>query len=244
MSTPVFWLPEECDPASGATVALTGAEGHHAADVRRLRTGERVELVDGAGLRVRGRVATVERGWLSVDVETVVREPAPSLRIEVVQALPKGDRAELAVELLTEVGVDVIVPWAAARCVTRWRGDRPTRGLQRWQAAAREAAKQSRRAYVPDVTPMATTADVVSRLPSAALALVLDESATESPPDVPDHGDVMVIVGPEGGISEYELAAFDAAGARAVRLGPTVMRTSTAGAVAVAILLSRTPRWG
>ena len=209
-----------------------------------MRPGERIELVDGAGLRVGGRVASVERGSLRVDVETIVREPASSPRIEVVQALPKGDRAELAVELLTEVGVDVIVPWAAARCVTRWRGDRPTRGLQRWAAAAREAAKQSRRAWAPDVTALATTADVVARLPSAALALVLHESATGHLPDVPDQGDVVVIVGPEGGISDYELAAFDAVGAQMVRLGPTVMRTSTAGAVAVATLLSRTPRWG
>jgi len=121
VSTPVFWLPEECDPASSTTVAFSGAEGHHAADVRRMRPGERIEMVDGAGLRVGGRVASVERGSLRVEVETIVREPASSPRIEVVQARPKGDRAELAVELLTEVGV--IVPWTAARCVTRWRGD-------------------------------------------------------------------------------------------------------------------------
>ena len=242
MTAPVFWLPAEPVAKAGARVVVSGAEGHHAADVRRLRTGEAVELVDGAGLRVSGRVVDVRRGEVTVEVLGVDREPAPSLRLVIVQALPKGDRGELAVELLTEVGVDEIVPWVAARCVAQWRGERT---LARWRSTARQATKQSRRAWEPVVPPCATTADVAALLGSAALPLVLHESATESVSSVavPESGDVVMVVGPEGGITDEELAAFAEAGARVVRLGPTVLRTSSAGAAAAAALLSRTPRW-
>ncbi|MBA2455666.1 MAG: 16S rRNA (uracil(1498)-N(3))-methyltransferase [Nocardioidaceae bacterium] len=242
MSVPVFWLPAgEIGP--GAPLTLAGAEGHHAADVRRLRPGEAVELVDGAGVRACGRVASVEPGSLRIDVETVTREPAPAPRLVVVQALPKGNRGELAVGLLTEVGVDVIVPWAAARCVTQWRGERSEKALARWRSTAREAAKQSRRAWAPLVAPLATTAQVRSLVDDAALALVLHESAPGGlPDDIPDIGDVVVVVGPEGGVTDDELETF--AAAHVVRMGESVLRTSTAGVVAAAALLSRTPRWG
>ncbi len=244
MSVPVFWLPEHAVVGirAGARVRLDGPEGHHAADVRRLRLGERVELVDGSGLRVSGSIASVIRGEVVVTVGALVREPAPLPRVVVVQALPKGDRAELAVQLLSEVGVDEIVPWAAARCVSTWRGDRLERGAARWRSVAREASKQSRRARAPVVAPLATTAEVAALLASAALAVVLHESAAQRLPTVvPAGGEVAVVVGPEGGITDEELTAF--AAAHVVRLGPTVLRTSTAGAVAVAALLSRTPRW-
>jgi len=244
MSAPVFWLPDGVVPDVGSAARLAGAEGHHAADVRRLRAGEAVELVDGRGLRVRGRVDAVSRGELSVEVVAVAREPAPSPRLVVVQALPKGDRGELAVELLTELGVDEIMPWAAARCVAQWRGERGERALARWRSTAREAAKQARRAWVPEVAPLATMSQVADRLRSAALPLVLHEDASDwQADDVPDDGEVVIVVGPEGGITDEELAAFAAAGAREVRLGPTVLRTSTAGVVAAAVLLSRTNRW-
>jgi len=241
MSTPGFWLPAGAVADVGARVVLAGAEGHHAADVRRLRAGELVELVDGAGLRVRGRVTEVRRGELTAEVVAVDREPAPQPRLVVVQALPKSDRGELAVELLTEVGVDEIVPWAAARCVAQWRGERT---LTRWRSTARQATKQSRRAWEPVIRPCATTVDVVERVRSATLALVLHESATEplSTVAAPRSGDVVVVVGPEGGITDAELAAFTPV-TQVVRLGPTVLRTSSAGAAAAAALLSRTPRW-
>ena len=236
-----FWLPADAVTDVGARIVLSGAEGHHAADVRRLRAGEAVDLVDGAGLRVRGWVTDVRRGSLTVEVVGAEREPAPQPRLVVVQALPKGDRAELAVELLTEVGVDEIVPWAAARCVAQWRGERT---LARWRSTARQATKQSRRAWEPVVTPCASTADVVERVGSASLGLVLHESAPEplSSEAVPESGEVVVVVGPEGGLTGGELAAF-APAARVVRLGPTVLRTSSAGVAAAAALLSRTPRW-
>ena len=241
MTAPVFWLPDGAAADVGARVVLSGAEGHHAADVRRLRAGEAVELVDGAGLRASGRVGDVRRGELTVEVVAIDREPAPQPRVVVVQALPKGDRGHMAVELLTEVGVDEIVPWAAARCVTQWRGERT---LARWRSTARQATKQSRRAWEPDIPPCASTAEVVERVQSAALGVVLHESASESLSSVavPDSGEVVMVIGPEGGITDDELAAL-APAAAAVRLGPTVLRTSSAGAVAVAALLSRTRRW-
>ena len=242
MTAPVFWLPADAVAELGGQVVLSGAEGHHAADVRRLRAGEAVELVDGAGLRVRGRVTGIRRGELTLEVVAVDRERAPQPRLVVVQALPKSDRAEFAVELLTEVGVDEIVPWAAARCVAQWRGDRT---LGRWRSTARQATKQSRRAWEPVIPPCVTTADVAMLLRSAALALVLHESASEplSSVGVPESGEVVLVIGPEGGITDKELASFAEAAAQVVRLGPTVLRTSSAGAVAAAVLLSRTPRW-
>ena len=170
-------------------------------------------------------------------------EPAPAL--VVVQALPKGDRGELAVEMLTEVGVARVVPWAAARSVAVWKGERAEKSLARWRATAREAAKQARRPWHPDVDPLATTADVVALLAGADLAVVLHEAAAEplAAVEVPDAGTVVVVVGPEGGLTGDELAAFAEAGARSVRLGAEVLRTSTAGPAAVAALLSRTSRW-
>ncbi len=242
MSAPVFWLPDGAACDVGSAVRLAGAEGHHAADVRRLRVGERVELGDGCGLRVSGVVTGVARGELTVSVESVVQESAPSPRLVIVQALPKGDRGELAVELLTEVGVDEIVPWAAARCVVQWRGERGERALARWRATAREAAKQSRRAWVPVVNEMASTTQVAARLRSAELAVVLHESAGRLlPQDIPGTGDLLVVVGPEGGITDAELTAFESAAH--VRLGPTVLRSPTAGVVAAAALLSHSRRW-
>jgi len=162
----------------------------------------------------------------------------------VVQALPKGDRGELAVETLTEVGVDVVVPWAAARCVTRWREDRAARSLARWRTTGRTAAKQARRTRFPEVTDLAGTAEVAALLGAAISGVVLHEEASEplAGLEVPTAGDVVVVVGPEGGVSPDELAAFAASGATAYRLGDTVLRTSTAGTAALAVLMSRT-RW-
>jgi 16S rRNA (uracil1498-N3)-methyltransferase len=163
----------------------------------------------------------------------------------VVQAIPKGDRGELAVEMLTEVGADVIVPWAASRSVAVWRGERAAKSLAKWRSTAREAAKQSRRAWFPSVGEMVGTPDVVNLLRDAALAVVLHEAGKRPLADleVPAEGDVVVVVGPEGGISDEELEAFAAVGAEPLRLGSSVLRTSTAGVAAAAALLSRTPRW-
>jgi 16S rRNA (uracil1498-N3)-methyltransferase len=171
--------------------------------------------------------------------------PRPDPAITVVQAIPKGDRGEHAVEEMTEVGVDRIVPWAAARCVAVWQGARGERSLAKWRLTAREAAKQSRRAWIPEVTDVTSAGQVAQLIAKAACAIVLEPGAASSLGrlSLPSSGDLLVVVGPEGGITDSESAAFRAAGAAACRLGPTVLRTSTAGTVAAAVLLSRSGRW-
>lgn len=241
MSLPVFWHPELGAATAGSTVLLAGDEGRHAAVVRRIRAGEEIELVDGAGIRLRCCVQDATKTSLTVEVLDVGYESRRAPRITVVQAIPKGERAELAVEVLTEIGVDVIVPWAAARSVGVWRGERAAKSLAKWRSTAREAAKQSRRAWFPEVMEMATTAEVVALLDAADVALVLHEEASAPISPLADAQDVVLVVGPEGGIAPEELSAF--ATAQTVRLGPTVLRTSTAGVAAVAALLSGTPRW-
>jgi 16S rRNA (uracil1498-N3)-methyltransferase len=226
-------------------VVLDGPEGRHAATVRRLHVGERVDVGDGAGLVCECVVAVAGRDVLELAVQRRYEAPPPAPRFVVVQALPKSDRGELAVEVMTEVGVDVVVPWAAARCVTRWEGPRGAKALQRWRAHAREAAKQARRPRVPEVTAPAGTPEVGGLLAGASLGLVLQAGAGERLAGlrVPPSGDLVVVVGPEGGITPEELATFTGAGAVACRLGPEVLRTSTAGVAALAVLLSRTARW-
>jgi len=243
MSAPVFVLDRA--QLLDDRVVLDGAEGRHAATVRRLSPGESVVLTDGHGLRADCRVVEAGPDRLELVVDARTETPAPQPRLVVVQALPKGDRGELAAATMTEVGVDVIVPWSAQRCVTRWSGPRGDKALTKWRTTVRAAAKQSRRSRFPEVTELATTESVAALLVSAALPVVLHEDADAalSAVDVPSDGDVVVVVGPEGGISPEELRAFTAGGATAYRLGPTVLRTSTAGAAAGAVLLSRTGRW-
>jgi 16S rRNA (uracil1498-N3)-methyltransferase len=190
-------------------------------------------------------VRSVRPGVADLEVLTRRAEPAAEPRIVVVQAIPKGDRAELAVELMTEVGVDGVVAWQAERCVARWRADRADRALARWQVTAREAAKQARRAWVPEVTGPEDTPAVVRRVAAARLAILLDPNAPVALGGLglPDRGEIVVIVGPEGGVSPAEAGALTQAGAVAARLGPTVLRSSSAGAVAAALALAGTARW-
>ena len=245
MSLPVHLVPSLAGVVIGALVEVTGDEAHHAVAVRRLHEGEQVVLTDGAGTSITGDVATTGKRVFTVTVAGVVRTERPTPSFTVVQALPKGERGELAVEVLTEIGVDVIVPWAASRSVAVWKGDRAARSRAKWQATAREAAKQSRRSWLPSVAPLASTAELVTLVADADLAVVLHEDAIVplAGLPVPVAGRIMVVVGPEGGIAPDELALLTDAGAQAVRLGDEVLRTSTAGVAAVAALLARTPRW-
>jgi 16S rRNA (uracil1498-N3)-methyltransferase len=245
VSRPVFAVPTLAGVGAGDSVALDGAEGRHAVVVRRLHVGEEVVLTDGAGTAATCTVASVGRASLLATVSTVATTPPETPRVTVVQAIPKGERGELAVEMLTEVGVDVIVPWAAARSVAVWRGDRAEKAVARWRRAAREAAKQARRTRFPEVTGPASTAEVAALLAAASVRVVLHEAASGPLADVPIPGraEIVVVVGPEGGITEEELAAFAAVGAEPLRMGSSVLRTSTAGVAAVAALLARTPRW-
>jgi 16S rRNA (uracil1498-N3)-methyltransferase len=245
LTPPVF----VCDPAAlGAErITLAGAEGRHATTVRRLAPGERVDLIDGAGWLAECEVVAARPGSGELDLAVLARrrEPAPACRVTVVQAILKGDRGELAVDLMTEVGVDMIVPWPADRCVARWRPDREEKALSRWRSSAREAAKQSRRSRFPEVTAPQRTAEVLERVAGAELALLLDPQAPGPLTAVrlPRAGEIVLVVGPEGGVSPSEAAALTAAGAIQARLGPSVLRGSTAGVVAAALVLSGCGRW-
>lgn len=234
-------------PEVGAAVDVGGEEGHHAATVRRLRVGEELTLGDGCGVLARCTVVGVARGGVSARVLERWQVPAPAPTVTVVQALPKSERSELAVELATEAGADAFVPWAASRCVARWEGPRADKGLRRWAAVARAAAAQSRRAWIPTVDGVVTTGvltgRVGQRVAAGATVLVLHDAASERIAVPSASAEVALIVGPEGGITAEELAALTGAGARAVRLGPSVLRTSTAAAVALGALGVLTDRW-
>jgi 16S rRNA (uracil1498-N3)-methyltransferase len=246
VSLPVHLVPSLAEVRAGEEVAVEGDEAHHAVAVRRLRAGERVVLTDGGGLSATGEVLSAGKRVLAVRVEGVREDPAPEPSLTVVQALPKGDRGELAVEVLTEIGASRIVPWAAARSVAVWKGERAAKSLTRWRSTAREAAKQARRSWHPEVAELASTAEVAELVAGATLAVVLHEDAAEplAAVAVPASGSVVVVVGPEGGLTDDEVAALTAAGARPVRLGTEVLRTSTAGVAACAAILARTARWG
>ena len=232
-------------PAADVAV-LDGPEGRHAATVKRLRPGEGLVLADGRGGLAHAVVTAVVKDALELEVVDRRTLPAPAPRVLLAQALVKGDRGELAVELATEAGVDGVLPWRAARCVARWEaGPRGDKALARWRTTVREAAKQARRAWVPDVEEPVSTAALARRVGDVSAALVLHESATDglAAVDLPADGDLLLVVGPEGGIADDELDALVAAGARAVRLGPEVLRASTAAAVALGALGVLTGRW-
>jgi 16S rRNA (uracil1498-N3)-methyltransferase len=244
MSTPVFHVARE--RLSGSRVRLDGPEGRHAALVRRLQPGERIDLTDGAGLLARCAIVESEGHALDLEVLELCVIPQPMPRVTVVQALPKGDRGETAVETMTEIGVDVIVPWSAGRSITQWRAERGAKALAKWRSTASEAAKQARRAWWPEVTEVASTAGVAKLLAAAAVPVVLHEEADRPLAELDISGvgaDIVLVVGPEGGISPEELLIFAEAGGVAYRMGPTVLRTSTAGTVAAAVLLARSGRW-
>jgi 16S rRNA (uracil1498-N3)-methyltransferase len=230
---------------------LGGAEGRHATTVRRLGPGEHVDLTDGAGTMASCVITAARPGVLDLTVVQRAYQPAPSPRLTVVQAIPKGDRGELATETMTEVGVDAIVPWSAERCVVRWRGDKAARGAARWRSTAVAAAKQSRRPWLPEITEPASTAEVASRVAAIVsagkgLAVLLDPEAPQALPALagaPGLAEIVLVVGPEGGISPAEAEVLAAAGAVGARLGPTVLRASSAGAIAAALVMTAAGRW-
>lgn len=250
MTAPLFFADVEKLRAAtvGAHVVLDGAEGRHAATVKRLTVGERIVLSDGAGLRCDAEIAAVTANSVDARVLSVVAEPRPRPWLTVVQALAKGGgagRDERAVETMTEVGVDAIVPWQAGRSIARWDSARAAKGVERWRTTAREAAKQSRRSWIPQISDVEKTADVVARLrASSVVGVVLHEDAARPLSELrTDVDEIVLIVGPEGGVADDELVAFGDAGATPCRLGPTVLRTSTAGTVAAAVLLANSGRW-
>lgn len=239
----------ESIPAVGGVAVVDGDEGFHAASVRRLRPGEELVLSDGAGAVADCVVQSADKRSLTARVLASRTVPPPRPPVTIVQAIPKSERSELAIELATEAGADEFVAWQAQRCVARWDGDRAANGLRRWRAVARSAARQSRRAWIPDVQGPKSTEELCAyladRAADGAVVLVLHESADRalSEDAVAQANSLVVVVGPEGGIGDGEIDLLVAAGARAVRLGPTVLRTSTAAAVALGALGVLTARW-
>ncbi len=246
MTLPLFWCREQdlAAAAPGDRLVLDGPEGRHAATVRRLAAGERVLLGDGRGTQATATVESARAEALGLLLEEVSHEPEPAPRLVLVQALAKGARDEDAIEAATEIGVDEVVPWQAARSIVQWRGPRGEKAHRKWANLIEAAAKQSRRSRVPALGQLATTRDLADRLAGASAAYVLHEEATDplAAQGLPDHGDVVVVVGPEGGIAPDELSELVAAGGRPVRLGRTVLRSSSAGPAALAVL-SAADRW-
>jgi len=248
VTAPVF-LADEAVLAGvipGQTVTLGGTEGRHAVSVRRLRSGEGVHLVDGRGHRVMAVVSGhTGRDHLHLVVTSDTVEQPPRPRLIVVLALIKGERAEAAVSMLTEVGVDEIVPWSAERSVVTWKGERAGRSANRWRTHAREAAKQSRRSWFPTIAGVTGTSGVVEQVRRSDQAFVLHEAAQEplvGQPITPT-GAITMVIGPEGGLTDSEVAVMTVAGATAVRLGPTVLRAGTATVAAAATVLAGSGRW-
>lgn len=246
MAATLFYLDPL--PETGAIAVLDGKEGRHAATVRRISVGERLVFSDGRGGVADVEVTAVAKDRLEATVlrRATVEPPRPA--VTVVQALPKSDRSELAVELATEAGADGFVPWQSSRCVARW-DSKADKGSAKWKAAATAAAKQSRRAYVPEVDSLHRTADVVSRVrktvEDGGVVAVLHESATVPFSSLPlaQAPELVLVVGPEGGLDDAEVEALVGAGATAVSLGPTVLRTSSAAAVALGAVGVLTDRW-
>lgn len=247
MAATLFYT--ELIPAAGETAVVEGDEGFHAATVRRIRPGEALVLSDGAGTVADCVVLTVDKRTLTARVEQRRWVAPPSPLVTIVQAIPKSERSELAIEIATEAGADEFVAWQATRCMARWDGERAEKGLRRWRAVARSAARQSRRARIPAVAgPMSTDAlcaYIRERVEAGAAALVLHESSDRPLSDAPvaAAGAIILVVGPEGGLTDAEIDALAGSGAVAVRLGPTVLRTSTAAAVALGALGVLTARW-
>ncbi|WP_454199779.1 16S rRNA (uracil(1498)-N(3))-methyltransferase [Nocardia sp. Marseille-Q1738] len=246
MAATVFYLDEVPEP--GAIAVLDGPEGRHAATVRRIRVGEPITLSDGRGVLAESEVVAAQRDRLELTVRDRVLVAPPAPLVTVVQALPKSDRSELAVELMTEAGADAVIPWQAARCVANWEG-KAAKAVDKWRAAARSAARQSRRAYIPEVADLHRTRDLLELVRQAkadgAIVAALHESGTARFTGLPfaDAAEIVLVVGPEGGLDDAELTALSAAGAEITLLGPTVLRTSTAAAVALGALGALTPRW-
>ena len=236
-------------PDAGALAVIDGDEGFHAAKVRRIRPGEQLVLGDGAGGLASCLVEHSGRDGLHARVleRWSVAPGQPS--VTVVQAVPKSERSELAIELATEAGADAFLAWQAARCVANWQGARIDKGLRRWRAVVRSAARQSRRAHIPSVDGVLSTDALIQRIrdevAGGAKVLALHQSATDRIANVAvaQANSLLLVVGPEGGIAPDEIAALTDAGAVAVRLGPQVLRTSTAAAVALGALGVLTSRW-
>jgi 16S rRNA (uracil1498-N3)-methyltransferase len=239
-----FYLNEELTEATvGGRVSVTGQEARHAVTVSRIAVGESISVGNGAGLVVTGAVVAAEPSEFVVEVASVERSEPNSPAVWLAQALAKGDRDEYAVQQATELGVDGVIPWAAQRSIVKWKGARIRKGHDRWTAIVREASKQSVRTWIPEVGDLASTV-VLAALAADTRMLVLEPTAQTAITALePDGRDVVLVVGPEGGIAPSELSRLEGAGATLVRLGDTILRTSSAGPAAIAVLNAQLGRW-
>ncbi|MEN8584527.1 16S rRNA (uracil(1498)-N(3))-methyltransferase [Burkholderia sp. RS01] len=257
MSNPVFFTTAGAldDASPGSQFTLDGAEARHAVTVKRLAVGESVDIADGAGKRLTGTVSSVAPAALTVECASVAVEERPDVRLVLVQALAKGDRDELAIETSTELGIDAVVPWQSERSIVRWKGDRAAKAHAKWQSAVTAAAKQARRAWIPDVRSAVDTQGLAAAVSAAGLAVILHEDAVKPLRQVlegwrdaglPEDGgpaEILLIVGPEGGISPREVTRLCGEGAVTALLGPHVLRSSTAGPAAVVVASDVLGRW-
>ena len=229
----------------GAVLSIDGAEARHAVTVSRVRAGERLRIGNGAGLMLEVTVTGADGSRLTFRVDEAAAAKPGTPRILLVQALAKGDRDEMAVQAATELGIDGVIPWAASRSVTRWEGPKVVKGQSRWASIVREASKQSIRAWLPEVAGLTSTGQLAAMAAGTRMFL-LEPTAelrlTEMGAPTDDR-DLLLVVGPEGGITPAELDQLEQAGATRVRLGETVLRTSTAGPAALAILNAALGRW-
>jgi 16S rRNA (uracil1498-N3)-methyltransferase len=256
VSNPVFFTPAGAldSTVPGSVFVLDGAEARHAVTVKRLAVGEQVDIADGSGKRITGTVAEAAPAALTVECTSVNVEPRPDIRLVLVQALAKGDRDELAIETATELGIDAVIPWQSERSIVRWKGERAAKAHGKWQSAVTAAAKQARRAWIPEVRPAVDTQALAREVAEAGLAVILHEDAvtplrgvlgkwSEERREASDPGEILLIVGPEGGISPREVTRLCSAGAVTALLGPHVLRSSTAGPAGIVVASDVLGRW-
>lgn len=247
MVEPLFRTDFATSPAAGLAVTLGGSEGKHAVNVRRMRVGEGIQLSDGKGLRVKGQVSALGNNSLTVSIESVEQEQPPTNQLTIIQALAKGDRDELAIQAATELGCWAVVPWQAERSISRWEGPKIAKSVDRWQTIVAEAAKQSLRVFEPNVSQPLGTKQLVAEIKNYDLVLVLDPTAKLGLGELsfePQQHSIAIVVGPEGGISDLELEAMEDSGAKRVHLGAPILRTSTAGVAAIAVIQAKLGLWG
>lgn len=247
MVEPLFRTEFATEPAAGLAVTLGGSEGKHAVNVRRMRIGEGIQLSDGRGLRVRGTVSALGNNSLTVAIDSVIRETEPTVGLTIIQALAKGDRDELSIQAATELGCAGVIPWQADRSISKWEGPKIAKSVDRWQTIVAEAAKQSLRVFEPKVAQPISSKQLNASVGDFDLVLVLDPTAEAGLGSLeisPSQKSVAIVVGPEGGISDSELSALEQAGAKRVHLGEPILRTSTAGVAAIAVIQAKLGLWG
>lgn len=247
MVEPLFRTEFATEPAAGLAVTLGGSEGKHAVNVRRMRVGEGIQLSDGRGLRVRGTVSALGNNSLTVAIDSVIRETEPTVGLTIIQALAKGDRDELSIQAATELGCWGVIPWQADRSISKWEGPKIAKSVDRWQTIVAEAAKQSLRVFEPKVAQPISSKQLNASVGDFDLVLVLDPTAEAGLGSLeisPAQKSVAIVVGPEGGISDSELSALEQAGAKRVHLGEPILRTSTAGVAAIAVIQAKLGLWG